>query len=205
MGAMSNQIKDERCLTCNQHHAHCPGHFGHIHLSCPVFNPTLFKYLDCILNCKCYNCHRLLFDDSIIQIIEHKLRTIDKGFIFDLSSIDSEKQKLIESKLPMNKKVFINNNLLNRIQNQMKASDISINEDINDSDDDIIMDMDFKPTKKGIPSDFNEMEMKIDSISDLYNRELSLSFLDETNMKGTRQQLLACRMKFFELKNLERL
>ncbi|KAJ1364999.1 hypothetical protein KIN20_025203 [Parelaphostrongylus tenuis] len=34
----------DRCETCNQYEIYCPGHFGHIRLDVPVFNPMLFAF-----------------------------------------------------------------------------------------------------------------------------------------------------------------
>ena len=31
-----------RCATCQQGYMACPGHFGHIELAVPVYNPLVF-------------------------------------------------------------------------------------------------------------------------------------------------------------------
>jgi DNA-directed RNA polymerase beta' subunit len=33
------------CTTCNLGAAHCPGHFGHIELPLPVYNPLIFGWV----------------------------------------------------------------------------------------------------------------------------------------------------------------
>ena len=33
-----------RCTTCNLSASHCPGHFGHIELPLPVYNPLIFRW-----------------------------------------------------------------------------------------------------------------------------------------------------------------
>lgn len=35
--------KNDVCLTCNLDYLKCPGHFGHIDLALPVYNPIFFK------------------------------------------------------------------------------------------------------------------------------------------------------------------
>ena len=37
--------RDDRCESCGQSERNCPGHFGHIRLPVPVFNPMFFKTL----------------------------------------------------------------------------------------------------------------------------------------------------------------
>jgi hypothetical protein len=32
-----------RCATCKQAYMSCPGHFGHIELAVPVYNPLVFS------------------------------------------------------------------------------------------------------------------------------------------------------------------
>ena len=36
---------NDACETCGQTSAMCPGHFGHINLPLPVYNPLLFTTL----------------------------------------------------------------------------------------------------------------------------------------------------------------
>eukprot|EP01132_Coremiostelium_polycephalum_P007997 gene7997-9840_t len=48
----------ERCSTCSLDYIECPGHFGHIELALPVYNPVVFPYLLKILKNMCFNCHQ---------------------------------------------------------------------------------------------------------------------------------------------------
>ena len=47
------------CGSCGLNFNECPGHIGHIELSVPVFNPTLFPLLFRLLRLKCLACHAL--------------------------------------------------------------------------------------------------------------------------------------------------
>jgi DNA-directed RNA polymerase I subunit RPA1 len=52
--------KNDICLTCNLGYFQCPGHFGHINLTLPVYNPIFFKELLKLLRTSCLSCHHLL-------------------------------------------------------------------------------------------------------------------------------------------------
>lgn len=49
------------CVTCKLSHVKCPGHFGYIELSQPIFHPLFFNKLESILNLICVNCYRCIF------------------------------------------------------------------------------------------------------------------------------------------------
>ena len=51
--------KHESCATCKLDSFSCPGHFGHIELSVPVYHPLLFKQLYNLLRSTCFCCHSL--------------------------------------------------------------------------------------------------------------------------------------------------
>ena len=40
----------EKCETCRQGYGNCPGHFGHIELSLPLYNPLLIRFTLLLLN-----------------------------------------------------------------------------------------------------------------------------------------------------------
>jgi DNA-directed RNA polymerase II subunit RPB1 len=54
--------KGFRCKTCGQPMGECPGHFGHIELSKPVFHPGFIKKVKKILEIVCHNCSKVLAD-----------------------------------------------------------------------------------------------------------------------------------------------
>lgn len=58
------------CAYCGQDSDNCPGHFGHIDLAAPVYNPFHCKTIHRLLNAKCFNCHKL------------KMRSKEKSYIF---------------------------------------------------------------------------------------------------------------------------
>lgn len=69
------------CKSCGQTSKHCPGHFGHIELVSPVYNPLMFNILSIILQRTCFSCHHfqatrhdvskhvLIYDAVVLWII----------------------------------------------------------------------------------------------------------------------------------------
>jgi DNA-directed RNA polymerase II subunit RPB1 len=60
MGVISH---NDRCDTCGEDIHTCPGHFGHIMLSYPVYHISLFKWIQDVLNSIC-SCGKLYLDTS---------------------------------------------------------------------------------------------------------------------------------------------
>ncbi|ESO04483.1 hypothetical protein HELRODRAFT_158265 [Helobdella robusta] len=54
-----------RCLTCGGNMAECPGHFGHIVLSKPVFHAVFLPKIIKVMRCVCFYCSRLLVDPEL--------------------------------------------------------------------------------------------------------------------------------------------
>ncbi|KAG0475189.1 hypothetical protein HPP92_014875 [Vanilla planifolia] len=46
------------CKSCGQDSVHCPGHYGHIDLAMPIYNPLLFHSLKGLLQITCLYCHK---------------------------------------------------------------------------------------------------------------------------------------------------
>lgn len=52
--------RESRCMTCKGTQVDCPGHFGHIELTYPVYHAGLFPYILKFLRSTCFNCSKLL-------------------------------------------------------------------------------------------------------------------------------------------------
>lgn len=61
---MGTLTKNYDCQTCNCDFVNCPGHFGHIELTEPMFNPSFIKTVVKVLNCVCVRCSSLLVAPS---------------------------------------------------------------------------------------------------------------------------------------------
>ncbi|WP_455367500.1 DNA-directed RNA polymerase subunit A' [[Eubacterium] cellulosolvens] len=90
----------QKCKTCGNTAAKCPGHFGHIELSEPVIHVAFGKMIHRILSAICRNCGRLLLSDSRIEhyqkLIEEKSELLNMvpGSIYD--TIHKEGKKIQE-------------------------------------------------------------------------------------------------------------
>ncbi len=62
----------QRCRTCGNTAARCPGHFGHIELAVPVVHPAYAKLIHRLLVMTCRNCGRILLQDE--KIAEYRQR-----------------------------------------------------------------------------------------------------------------------------------
>jgi DNA-directed RNA polymerase subunit A' len=63
----------QRCRTCGNTAAKCPGHFGHIELAVPLIHVEFAKLIHSLLCVVCRNCGRILLSDG--QAEEHRKRT----------------------------------------------------------------------------------------------------------------------------------
>jgi len=70
------------CKTCEQKNTFCPGHFGHIELSKPIFYIQFFDMVRKILKCVCWRCSKLLVDatNEEVQSIMNKKISRQKRF-----------------------------------------------------------------------------------------------------------------------------
>ncbi|KAH6853581.1 DNA-directed RNA polymerase II largest subunit [Chaetomium sp. MPI-CAGE-AT-0009] len=64
LGSVDRQFK---CKTCTENMTECPGHFGHIELSRPVFHPGFIRRVKKLLEMVCHNCSKVLADRSDTQ------------------------------------------------------------------------------------------------------------------------------------------
>jgi DNA-directed RNA polymerase I subunit RPA1 len=79
--------KNDICLTCNLDYFTCPGHFGHINLALPVYNPVFFKELVKLLRSSCYSCHYLLTTRLEKDYFLAKMKVISHGLVEKLPLI----------------------------------------------------------------------------------------------------------------------
>eukprot|EP00736_Rhodelphis_marinus_P003472 Rmarinus@m.16123 len=64
MGTIDKSFK---CTTCGGDAIDCPGHFGHLRLSKPVYNYIFTPVLLKVLRCVCFHCSKLLAPDEEIK------------------------------------------------------------------------------------------------------------------------------------------
>uniref|UniRef100_A0A8B9KTY7 DNA-directed RNA polymerase subunit n=1 Tax=Astyanax mexicanus TaxID=7994 RepID=A0A8B9KTY7_ASTMX len=86
----------EICTTCMQDFTHCPGHFGHIDLHLPVYNPLLFDKLYLIIRGSCLSCHMFTCPRAAIHLLLNQLKLLDVGAIREVYEIDVALKQFLE-------------------------------------------------------------------------------------------------------------
>ncbi|EYB99100.1 hypothetical protein Y032_0125g1285 [Ancylostoma ceylanicum] len=91
----------DRCETCNQYEVHCPGHFGHIRLDVPVFNPMLFSFCFNLLKGSCVQCHRFTCgtDGLATKVLLAQLRCFELGVPHLAPEIETQFKEKVGSSL----------------------------------------------------------------------------------------------------------
>lgn len=54
-----------KCQTCGGNNDDCPGHFGHLELTKPMYHAGFYDYLIQVLKCICLHCSSPLFHDVV--------------------------------------------------------------------------------------------------------------------------------------------
>ncbi|PKA56545.1 DNA-directed RNA polymerase II subunit RPB1 [Apostasia shenzhenica] len=73
-------MKDsDSCKSCGQKSFRCPGHYGHIELARPVYNPLLFGSLKSLLQITCFDCHKFRMGRQKVHNYVAVLDLIIKG------------------------------------------------------------------------------------------------------------------------------
>ncbi|XP_071717530.1 DNA-directed RNA polymerase I subunit 1 [Rutidosis leptorrhynchoides] len=79
MDKKDDKDKKESCKSCGQKPFDCPGHFGHIDLVLPVYNPLLFDMLFNLLRRTCFICRHFRAGAEEVETCTAKLTLIAKG------------------------------------------------------------------------------------------------------------------------------
>ncbi|XP_065082570.1 DNA-directed RNA polymerase I subunit RPA1 [Ochlerotatus camptorhynchus] len=92
--AMGPSGRNEVCTTCVKDINNCEGHFGHIEICVPVFNPFFVKTAYNLLRICCTECFRLQIHDSMKSMLELQLHLVDAGYIVEAEELEVYKQKV---------------------------------------------------------------------------------------------------------------
>ncbi|CAD7700265.1 unnamed protein product [Ostreobium quekettii] len=88
------------CATCGLSYHGCPGHFGHINLPVPVYNPILFGFLYRILKCVCLHCFQFKMPAVEVSKFAKRLRLLHQGSLMEALAVDVQKSVKEFSKSP---------------------------------------------------------------------------------------------------------
>ena len=92
---------DQPCPICGQHQWNCPGHFGHIQLSMPVYHPLYVKQLGRFLSGFCTNCNCFRLPKQIMINVTNALQLISRGVVInvnDIFTIDDQAEYIAEER-----------------------------------------------------------------------------------------------------------
>ena len=87
--------KKGSCATCRLSAMHCPGHFGHIELAVPVYNPLTFGTVVRLLRGMCLHCHRFKMGADRVAAYSRKMQLIRAGELnaaAEISTVGVSKQ-----------------------------------------------------------------------------------------------------------------
>ncbi|GLH02960.1 DNA-directed RNA polymerase I subunit RPA1, partial [Gryllus bimaculatus] len=79
--------RGEICATCRGSFFTCPGHFGHIELPVPVFNPFFMKTVYSVLRLACLNCHELQILGEHRYLLIGQLQLLDAGHVVEAQEL----------------------------------------------------------------------------------------------------------------------
>ncbi|KAF9955063.1 hypothetical protein BGZ65_003616, partial [Modicella reniformis] len=88
-GALGPFSKHHVCATCSLDHFACPGHFGHIELPCPVYNPMFFPQMYQVLRSTCMHCHHFRMSKSEAHRFIVKIQLLNKGLFLESKNVDN--------------------------------------------------------------------------------------------------------------------
>ncbi|XP_052010608.1 DNA-directed RNA polymerase I subunit RPA1 [Xyrauchen texanus] len=86
----------EICSTCMQDFNSCPGHFGHIDLPLPVYNPLFFDKLFLIIRGSCLTCHMLTCPRAAIHLLLCQLKLLDVGVMKEVYELENVLNQFLE-------------------------------------------------------------------------------------------------------------
>lgn len=81
----------EVCTTCFNDQNDCIGHFGHIDLFMPCYNPLFMKMTSIIMRASCLNCFKLQINERKKEIITMQLRLVDAGYVIEAQELEEQK------------------------------------------------------------------------------------------------------------------
>ncbi|KAL6602987.1 hypothetical protein ACP70R_043348 [Stipagrostis hirtigluma subsp. patula] len=85
------------CKSCGQQSVRCPGHFGHIELAKPLFNPLLFMSLKNLLQVTCFHCRKFRLNREQVDRYVNELELLVRGDVADAKNLEDSVKKAILS------------------------------------------------------------------------------------------------------------
>ena len=92
-GRLGTLEPGQKCLTCGNTAARCPGHFGHIELAEPILHIAFIDNIYKLLQSTCRSCHRLKVPQEDLNAFQ-KIK--DKGSAYTILSQKDIPDQIIE-------------------------------------------------------------------------------------------------------------
>ncbi|XP_073676380.1 DNA-directed RNA polymerase I subunit RPA1 [Garra rufa] len=86
----------EICSTCMQDYSSCPGHFGHIELPLPAYNPMFFDKLYLLIRGSCLSCHMLKCPRAAVHLLLGQLKLLDVSAMKEVYELENVLNQLLE-------------------------------------------------------------------------------------------------------------
>ncbi|KAI9472443.1 MAG: hypothetical protein EXX96DRAFT_584119 [Benjaminiella poitrasii] len=86
--ALGPYQKSQICATCSQDHFNCPGHYGHIEIPIPAYNPMFFDNLYALLRAKCVYCHHFRISRPVMKKFIGQLKLLQHGMVQEAQALD---------------------------------------------------------------------------------------------------------------------
>ncbi|KAI9189931.1 hypothetical protein H9P43_001364 [Blastocladiella emersonii ATCC 22665] len=83
------------CATCSLSFFDCPGHFGHVDLPLPIYNPTLFGQMFNYLRATCFYCFKLRLSPVVIHTFKAKLLLLSRGLVVEAMGLEDTVERSI--------------------------------------------------------------------------------------------------------------
>ena len=87
------------CATCRLSAQQCPGHFGHIELAVPVYNPLTFGTVIRLLRCMCLHCGHFKMSTERVRVYTKRLQLIRQGKLEEAATVKGAVSKPVRNEL----------------------------------------------------------------------------------------------------------
>ncbi|XP_063046574.1 DNA-directed RNA polymerase I subunit RPA1 [Engraulis encrasicolus] len=96
--ALGPSDNKEVCSSCMQDYNNCPGHFGHVELPLPVYNPLFFDKLYLLVRGSCLACRTLSCSRAAIHLLLYQLKLLDIGALKECYEVENVLYQFLEEK-----------------------------------------------------------------------------------------------------------
>lgn len=82
------KFTSDPCATCGHNLMKCSGHYGHIELPFPVYNPLFIAIVANILQISCCSCYTIIIPESEKYVLITQLKLVEAGYFVQAMELD---------------------------------------------------------------------------------------------------------------------